>query len=301
MGRYIFTESDIKFLTENYPKMGAKWCADILSLSVGQIVSKTSRLGLKQSKECKTKTYSESKIKYEKSRDLNSFSVNPKIFTDLNNEYSIYLLGLIWADGHVTYANNKSKTPLIKHTSIENDSEDFLSIFLKTGDWKNFIYENKKLGYKPVRIINTSNRVLGEWLVDNGYRDKNGCPKFLDKIPENLLHYFYRGLSDGDGCFEHNIKHGKSYHKKQLKFTLSSGCNQNWSFVESVFNKLGLSYGIRNQENKKGCTSYIHLKNKESLVWAEYIYGGMDFGLTRKKNKWLEVLQHNNQLLMSNQ
>lgn len=281
--------------------MGSQWCANKLNLTTTQITSKSSKLGLKQTKECKTKVYKESKLKYENSRSLTSYSVNPKNFIELKDPYCVYLLGLIWADGHVTFANNKSKTPLIKHTSVVEDSNDFLPIFMKTGDWCDFIYENKKLGYKPVRIINTSNRILGEWLIDNNYREKNKSPKFIKHIPKKLLHYFFRGLSDGDGCFEHNINHGKITHKKHLKFTLSSGCDQNWEFVESIFNELGLNYKIRNQLNKKGCTSYISLNSKETILWAKYIYEGLDFGLSRKRNKWLEVLKHNQDLLTSTQ
>ena len=71
--------------------------------------------------------------------------------------------------------------------------------------------------------------------------------------------------------------------------------------MSEIFDYLGLFYNIRKLNNDKGCSSQIRLNNKESLVWAEYIYGGLDFGLTRKKNKWMEVLQHNNQLLTTNQ
>lgn len=299
--RVVFTEEQIEFLKTHYSKMGADWCSNELGISKEKIVSKTSKLGLRVGKECLSKVLSKSKANYESNRSMDSFLVNPKEFMDLKNPYCIYLLGLIWADGHVTYANNKSKTPLIKHTSLEDDSNEFLPIFLKTGKWKSFIFENTKLGYKPVRVINTSNRVLGEWLVENNYKNKNSTPKFINNIDGDLLHYFFRGLTDGDGCFENNIHKQKKTHKKQLRFTLSSGCDQDWSFVEGVLVSIGLSYNIRKLNNKKGCTSYLHLNNQESFRWAEYIYKGEQFGLSRKKNKWLDVIKHNQSLLRDNQ
>lgn len=292
MSRHVFTNEEVEFLIKNYPTKGRSWCANELNLSISQIISKTSRLGLKVNYDVKSNIYKKSKKNFETNRKPESFNVNPVDFMNLNSPYHIYILGLIWSDGHVTFANNKSKTPLIKHTSISIDSEDFLPIFNLTGKWCSFKYENKKLGYKPVTIINTSNRVLGEWLILNGYRNKIKAPLFLDKIETGLRHYFFRGLSDGDGCFENNIKQIK-YKKKGLRFTLSSSCDQDWSFVIKTMNELNLSYNIRKQINKKGCSSQLMLNYKESLAWAEYIYGGLDFGLARKKQKWVDVVLSN--------
>jgi hypothetical protein len=300
MKYHRFTEKEVSFLKQNYETKGSEYCSNKLGIDVGKIISKTSRMGLKINEKTKSSICSKTRkvvLSNRKNEDLN---VNPEKFITLNDPYSIYLLGLIWSDGHVTFANNKAKTPLIKHTSIVEDSNDFLPIFMETGNWKNFIFENKKLNYKPIRVIHTSNRILGEWLILNGYRNKNKYPLFLDKIPKDFLHYFFRGLYDGDGYIENNVKSDK-YIKKHVRCTLTSGCNQDWGFIISIFNELGLDYRIRNQKNVKGCTSHISLNTKESIIWCEYIYGGLDFGLYRKKQKWVDVININQSLLISTQ
>lgn len=59
------------------------------------------------------------------------------------NKFSVYILGLIWADGHVTYSNNMAKTPIVKHSCKEEDHANLFSVFKEqSGKWKYFITNN---------------------------------------------------------------------------------------------------------------------------------------------------------------
>jgi len=87
----------------------------------------------------------------------------------------------------------------------------FLPIFKKTGDWKNFTILNEKaIGNKPISTNWTSNRIIGEFLIENDYRNKINSPnKILSKIP--FVKSIYNVSKDVAGAF---VSHGE---KKAFK------------------------------------------------------------------------------------
>lgn len=201
-----------------------------------------------------------------------------------------YILGLIWADGHISFANNKAKTPIIKHNSTKIDNIDFIPIFNKTGKWNTFNFFNKKaIGKKEMSCNWISNRILGEYLIKLNYRMNSISPdKILKKIPKNIKHYWLRGYFDGDGSISMKIKGHKS-------LTFSSNKDQDWSFIVFILDQLDIKYKHRILKDKLGQSSQIRItKQIDILKFAEYIYPNFiyDFGLKRKYNKLFELKQH---------
>ena len=116
----IITEEQKKFLIENYSSNGAKYCSQLLNLSISTISSAAFRLGLKVDNEVANKNKSKNIINLE-----DYFNVtDPKIS---------YILGLIWTDGHIVFSNNKSKTPVVKHSCVYYDAENSNKIFKSLG------------------------------------------------------------------------------------------------------------------------------------------------------------------------
>ncbi|MFW6246945.1 MAG: LAGLIDADG family homing endonuclease [bacterium] len=207
------------------------------------------------------------------------------LFKEINNKEIAYILGLLWADGHVTFANNKSKTPIIKHNTKTDDNETFLKILQFSGEWRTFISDNTGSYSKTPKKIATnwiSNRELGEFLIQCDYRNKTTSPdKILGLIPIHLKKYWFRGFFDGDGSATIKPKGHRS-----MAFTSSD--KQNWSFIINLFNEINiLNYKHRIIESRGGKSSQIRITNKRDLmVFDNYLYDDYDesqMGLYRKR------------------
>jgi hypothetical protein len=109
----------------------------------------------------------------------------------------------------------------------------------------------------------------------------------LSKIPNELKHYFFRGLIDGDGSF-----YFKDYTRQ---FALTSSYEQDWDYFERLCEYLGIKYKIKrvinfNKKTKKeNKSSVLRILGKEIIKLGEYIYKGDDFGLSRKINKYKKI------------
>lgn len=264
-GAPIWKESEIELLKNNYPQMGAKWCAEQLGTTKERVLSKSRILGLKlESRETKSDVCS-------------GFDTKPFIKNFIPE--SVYLLGLIWADGHVDKNTNRITVGL-----VTTDFKNIQTIFEKTGNWnfKERFPENRR----PITYAYVSNLTFKNYLFDNNYLSKSNVSanRILSAIPEDLKHYWWRGIFDGDGW----LNYGDGYH-----FGICSSFNQNWDFAEELFGKLGIKYYISKREQNTGNSSEIDCSNYNGVKkFCEYIYQGQIFGLKRKYNKFKNILNY---------
>lgn len=285
-----WTKEEEVFLKENYTNNGAKYCAEKLNRKRPAIVARANKIGLKVDQNVVNKILSETRFNWENNRDFNSYNVNPNQFLKIETPEIAYLLGLIWADGNVSFANNATKTPIIKHNAIEEDNKYFLPIFKLTGNWHSFTIINEKaIGNKPISTNWTSNRIIGEFLIEHDYRNKDMSPnKILNKIPENLKHYFFRGFFDGDGSISVGFsKNGSMY--KALSFSASK--EQDWIFIADLLDELDIKFKARKLKDERGESSQIYFFNKyDILKFFNYINKTNDYvkiGLKRKYDKFV--------------
>jgi len=170
------------------------------------------------------------------------------------------------------------------------DSDEIYKIFQKIGDWK--IYNYKKFDKRTNKYYNSStiqtcNENLINFLIDNDYDKKSIVSpyKILNKIPDNLKNHFYRGFSDGDGCF---------YNKNRIcQYILTGSYEQNWDWIEDVLKNFNIIYSKNTQENKKGKSSRIRFVNINDIIkFGDFIYQNWNnVGLERKYNKYLEMIK----------
>lgn len=214
--------------------------------------------------------------------------INIDQFINIKSKEIAYILGLIWADGHVTFSNNNAKTPIVKHTSKVDDNQEFYNILLKSGNWKTFTSDNIGSYAKTPKKICTnwiSSRLLGEFLIDNDYKNKTKSPdKILKYVPYNLKHYWFRGFFDGDGSVT-IIKGG--HHS--IAFTSCE--NQDWFFIEDLFKSINIqNYKIRIISSRGGKSSQIRITNRKDIkIFENYLYNNYDIdklGLYRKRVKF---------------
>jgi hypothetical protein len=264
----LYTEQEIEFLKTKFPIFGAEYCAKYLNRTKCSIKTKTYSLGIKLNKR-----------------------IDVEQFFNIKTKEIAYILGLLWADGHITFANNTAKTPIIKHTSKPSDNIIFLEILNKIGKWNSFTTKNIGSYAKEIKNISinwVSSRLIGEYLIQNQYRNKTESPSLiLSKIPNNLKVYWFRGYFDGDGSV--SIKN-KGYHS--IAFTGHE--KQDWKFIVDLFNEIGIiDYRHRIIKSRDGKSSQIVISKKEELFKFEnYLYFDYDInplGLYRKRIQFKDL------------
>lgn len=269
-----------KFVIKNYPNKGAKYCAEKLNLKESQIRSLVSRLKIQVSK---TRKSFIARNKLDKPYD--QYNVNPLQFMDVKTPEAAYILGFLWADGFL--GSHYS----INAEIISDDAIVIEEVFLSTGDWH--IFQRHRKGYKPQTKFTCNSKMLYEHLIKIGFKEKHKCPnKLLKTIPKKLQHYWFRGFFDGDGCWYFS----RQNHLRQC--TISSRYDQNWKFLIKLFFELKIKqYNINSQilKNKKNIinkSSQLRLCNLDAIQkFGNYIYSGDRFGLTRKLNKFYEIVE----------
>ena len=100
-----FTLHFIKFIKENYPLLGCKECAKLLNLSNGAVHWQAQNMKLLVSKETKSNLAKEGHKKRKK-KTSEQYKVNSALFVKDFIPESVYILGMLWADGYVHKKNN---------------------------------------------------------------------------------------------------------------------------------------------------------------------------------------------------
>lgn len=283
---------EINFLIENYSERGGRYCANSLkNRSIECVNVKARFLGLRINTDIKKIRDAKLEKEYQDSRLNSDFNVNVEKFLDIKTKEVAYFLGFLWADGHVKEAFESNRK--LRDISLKISTDDFLDIkkvLNSIGDWR--IYDVKtKEGWKNATDIRTRNIRLNNFLVENDYHIKSysSANKIISKIPNELKHYFFRGLSDGDGCFYYSDKKYRMF----KQFSITSNYNQDWTYMECIFNQIGLIYNVDKTITNKGHKySRIRLIGNNAKLFGDYIYKGMheDFiGLKRKYNKYLLI------------
>lgn len=194
----------------------------------------------------------------------------------LSLEQEFYLLGLIWADG---YVNDKR----IELHGIYEDLKPLESIATQLLPK---IYDRQRKHWKPSRMYYSYDKRLRLLFAEMKFRTKSvASPDFLKN--ETQARFFMRGFFDGDGSV--NMSRGKC---RQLNF--SGSYYQDWTHVSSVFDQLEITYSIsKHISKKKHKASMIRTCGRDNIrKFFEYIYPkGFDFGLKRKYDRFLEILE----------
>lgn len=270
-----WSENEINLLKENYER-GADYLSSIMDRERSSIQHKLSRMGLKVSKEVKSKISKENAHK----RKFNDSYYSVIDFTKDINEYSSYVLGLLWTDGFLI--KNRKTTGI---TILKDDMLEINWIFDRVGNW--YISDRERVGKKESRTLTGYNPILLDSLTTLDFDKKSyfSPEKLFQLIPEKYLRYLIRGIIDGDGCFYLNRK------QYTYQLTISSTYEQDWSYYIYFFSKLGFEFKVQRRLNKKSKSSIIRLCQRQKIEeLSKWLYDGYEMdkiGLSRKYNKSL--------------
>jgi len=269
------TKDQEKFILDNYPKFGTRYCADNLNISekLVRFFASKKRLNLTDSGLEITK----------KQRMDEKQKTLYKDFTPEFDDMQSYALGLLWADGYLYV--NKSRS--LKFSCVEKDFYDFEHSLSKLG--KLSYLKRTRIGRQPQIDAYIRNYGLTKWLFDNDFCNKSKISpnKILENIRKEYHKDFLRGWIDGDGCFYVNLK------RKMFQFSISGTYEQDWTSLTNLLDDIGVSYKIdrriRHEKSKSSTVRSCGYKNINKIV--KYIYNNHSMCLKRKYDKAM-IISH---------
>lgn len=284
-----WTNKEVDWLKENYPKLGVGGVSNIMKRSRGSIEGKCYKLRLSVDDNVKHN------LLYKSAENCN---VNPNQFNEITTKEVAYFLGFMWADGYLNPSKNGSNHSIgIK--ILEDDMRELKPIFDKLGKWNYYVRTYENSTWRNAETMMTNNKRIFNFLTDYDYNKKSvvSPDKILSKIPDDLKSYFILGLSDGDGCFYYyNPKKGST----QRQFSITSSYEQDWSYMIKLCDDMGikhkvkLSSGVNPKTGNVNSSSQFRITNKVGIQkLGEYLYKSFDvdgIGLPRKYNKYKLII-----------
>lgn len=204
-------------------------------------------------------------------------------FLNITTPEVAYFLGFLWADGCIY--TKKKYTYLVQISIVSSDFKYLKKMFKRIGHTNFNKYKPLPKKWQEKTIASIYSKPLTEFLLKNGYDNKENPHIILDIIPENLRSYFYRGLFDGDG----HIHVGR----KGFSCGLTSSINQDWGAIEKLFKNLNIKYFIQRREKKDGHSSELRISNaRDTLLFLDLIYGNFSkdkIGFSRKYSNYKKL------------
>lgn len=270
------SQEDQSYIEKFYPMFGMSLCLyNLPHLKEGQIL----------------KVVRQKKLKKVALEDIN---VTEHLFEFIGdwNPHIVYVLGLMWADGHVKKSGGSY------NSGFKIISTDWVHVesslkFFGFWNWTKFIEKAHDDIRKNGKISHCQestkscihNPFFGKFLAENDYLIKSGtsADKILNIIPENLKYYWWRGFFEGDGHLKPD---------KAPKIQISGRLDQDWKFVEDLLSGMGITGSIYRVKTQKGGHSQFSFgKTNDVIDFCEFIWNGRDedqIGLKRKYEKYKE-------------
>lgn len=275
----MLTNSELDFIRQNYQILGITDCARHLNRSRSAIITNAKTMGLSLTHQHRSNIM---KRKLDKPFDKRNVNPSSFIIPEQMDKVNAYLLGFIWADGHVSFKHSACR---VEARFVTDDAADILPLFRKKGKWGE--YTQTPPGCREATIVQTNNRPLAEFLNSMDYVTKSSAPatKILDFVPEHLCRYWWLGCVDGDGCF--------MIGKRGQEISIASSYTQDWTHFEQFSKQLGIDYHLERRIRGSGKSSEIRIVKKESCSkFIHYLYSnGYEFGLHRKHQKATQMLE----------
>jgi DNA-binding Lrp family transcriptional regulator len=123
--------------------------------------------------------------------------VNLDFFKNINNELNAYFLGFLYADGCVQIKNNCYTVSIKIHKKDQVIVDKFKEIMSPSSPIK---FIDDKYCYYRIHQKEVCDQLISHGCIPN----KSLILKFPTTVPDNLLHHFVRGYSDGDGSIYKN-------------------------------------------------------------------------------------------------
>lgn len=249
---YWTTEQE-QFLKDNCSKFNIYELEEQIQRSITSIRKKAYNLGLVW------KEFTNDEIRQLHKRYL----VNENFFKTWSNDMA-YILGLWYADGHITKGGSQ-KSVYVFSIALHNDDSEILSQIMNKMNSTYKILQHSE----TVKCFKINSKTIYEDIVALGGCERKSLKlSFPKSIPDEFVPDFIRGYFDGDGCI--------SYHSnmKAFRTTIVCGCKE---FLEEFHNKLKildstLMGQISFQKNDHTGIYHLTFYKHDTLKFANIIY-----------------------------
>lgn len=274
----FYSEKEIKFIIDNYNKLGTKNCAKIFNVSVENFRARLNRLNIKAIGNPFPELSDDQVENIRKEISIKKLNVN--FDTNENKKELAYFLGYFWADGYI----NKNNCLIIEIT--QEDGEQILPIFQKLADFN--IYYRTRINRKPQMTFYTSSKEVCDLFKTLGKYPNSieSHDKILKYIPKEYHQWFLRGFIDGDGCFYLN------QNNNCVQFSICGAENQNWTSMLQLCIDFGLTNAkICKRSQTSGNSSIIRSTSKHTIInFINNLYNDLDnIWLNRKFIKAIKI------------
>jgi hypothetical protein len=243
----------VKFIRENFSNFSQREIARKLGIGKTSVNRWSEEIGLK----------------------FHKHTVNESFFDNLNEESS-YILGLIFADGNVTYDPKKHYCLTI--TASEKDAHHLEKIRKLLSSSKPLLYATKTKSYRLI----VNNKHIIKRLMSLGVIPRKSLIVEFPNIPKEQIRHFIRGVIDGDGTVRYLQRKRSPYFEISLCSGSLKFCE---GFVKTIKEEVGIDANIRKIGDH--CYSIQYSCNRGKLL-AKYIYSDSAIFLNRKYDKYKE-------------
>ncbi len=256
---------EMAFVKAHYLTQGAAYCRKHLGCSQSRLTNIRRRLGLR--------------------RDYAS-DVDVEGFRTISTPAHAYMLGFIWADGHLTKVGGI-------HIHIQKRDMDVLyPLFCRTGKWRLAAPERRRPGCQETQTLHKGVPSLCEFLRANGY--KTDASRFVELISPEMKRYWYRGVLDGDGHIRVDTRH------QTYRIMFASAFDENWSYLTSLLKEMRLPFSLDRRPSKADKDGGMHSASRLTITgkhrckrFIEWVYAGADqdgLFLPRKRESAQKIL-----------
>jgi intein-encoded DNA endonuclease-like protein len=212
------------------------------------------------------------KIRTSRHVDFLEYSLNHNYFNIIDSPEKSYLLGLLFADGCVSYENNTINL-------VSNDL-DLIEFFRESIKCNKDIYKNPN--HKLAYTFSFCSPKIKNDLINLGCVPRKSLilefPNY-NQVPEKVMSHFIRGYFDGDGSMYVTSKINQCKIMSSTKFCIG--------LVKYLKYKFNFDLKLMHDKNLKKETSYIRITNKKKLyIFRDFLYDNDIMSLKRKKDKF---------------
>ncbi len=280
MNKVSFSDK-FQFVKDNYYLLGPKEISKAIGCSRSTVLRIAKKLKMNVS-------LSFVKEHLQSSTQLRNDPLYKNLY-NLKDREVTYILGFLWADGHIV-VDAKGSYSLICSIS-KKDSTHIQKIFFKKAPWKERFFQQKLNGKNfDIYRIAIHNKTLVKWLESLDFHKKTLVfpSKIIKKLNKKCLSTFIAGYFDGDGSFYFN--------EKGVYRTRIAGnyCSDTSSWID-FFAQYGIVCTTQRRTSKKGHRSAnldIHdIESNRNFIQA-FIEPNKDLILPRKMVKFEQFTNH---------
>ncbi len=224
--------------------------------------------------------------------------VDEQFFEKIDTEAKAYFLGLLYADGCVL---DKRKHQKVVAISLQLRDCDILEEMRKHLKVENTLkLRIPKIKHRShMKMLHFSSTKIANDLIKLGcHPRKCHTLKFptSNQVPQHLIHHFIRGIFDGDGCIYSTAMSRKT--SPIIRQEYSFGIVGTEDICNGIMDFFSQEIGLNSRKLSKKSNSFMlpYCGNKQCRAIADYLYKDATIFLSRKREKFNDLIQQSIEL-----